>query len=99
MELTRRRMLLGAGATGAAAVAAGVLLGRDDPPRPSRGDGEWTSFGSVALVGWSRRPLAAALEHEAGHEHGDEHGDAAQVAGAAEAAAGIVPSAVHGAWT
>lgn len=90
MELTRRRMLLGAGATGVAAVGASVLLARDGARAPSRGDGELTSFGTVALLGWSRRSLAASADHQAEHVHG-----AAQVAGGDE----LVPSAVHGAWT
>jgi hypothetical protein len=102
MELTRRRMLLGLSASGAAAVGAGVLLTREGPPPPSRGAGQWTSFGSVALTGWSRRSLAAPTEHEAGHVHGAAPG-AASVEPPDEppddAAAALVPSAVHGAWT
>jgi hypothetical protein len=89
MKLSRRGMLLGAGATGVAAVGAGALLNRAAPPT-SRGAGVWTSFGTVALVGWSRRSLAGPVDHEAGHEHagGDEHTGSV-----------LVPSAVHGAWT
>jgi hypothetical protein len=86
MELSRRRVLWGLGATGVAA-GAGLLLTRDGPPTPSRAGGEWTSFGTVALLGWSRRSLAASHDHAAG---GHVHGGAATV---------LVPSAVHGAWT
>jgi hypothetical protein len=88
MELTRRRMLVGAGATGVAALGAGLVLGRGGPP--TVGAGQRTSFGSVALLGWSRRSLAGPADHAAGHVH-----EGASVA----AGQAPVPSAVHGAWT
>ena len=70
MELTRRRMLFGLGATGVAAVGAGVLLSRDGPPRraaePASGR---PSAPSPCSAGHAAR-LAAAHDHEAGHVHG-----------------------------
>jgi len=90
MELTRRRMLVGAGATGVAALGAGVLVNRDDAGGPTRRAGEPTSFGSVALLGWSRRSLTAASGHAAAHAHVGPHPPGGEA---------LVPSAVHGAWT
>lgn len=88
MEMSRRSMLVALGATGAAATVV-VAHGRSAPP--TRGHGAWTSFGTVALLGWSRLALAAGAP---GHGHEHVHGPAR-----AAAAAVPVPSAVHGAWT
>ena len=90
MKLTRRRILVGAGATGVAALGAGVLVDRAGPGAPGQGAGEPTSFGSVALVGWSRRSLAPGADHTATHVHDGPHPPGAEA---------LVPSAVHGAWT
>lgn len=93
MDLTRRHVLVGAGATGVAALGATVLLTRDGPGPSAPAAGQKTSFGSVALLGWSRRSLTAAAGHDEGSE-GHVHEGASVAAGQAP-----VPSAVHGAWT
>ena len=90
MEMSRRSMLVALGATGASAAAATVVLAHGRSAPPTRGHGAWTSFGTVALLGWSRLALAAgAPGHAPVHEH--VHGPAASAV--------PVPSAVHGAWT
>ena len=96
MEMSRRSMLVALGATGASAAAATVVLAHGRSAPPTRGHGAWTSFGTVALLGWSRLALAAGAP---GHEHEHAHAHApAHVHGPA-AVAVPVPSAVHGAWT
>ena len=85
MEMTRRSMLVTLGAAGATAAGASVLLSRPQSSIPTRGPGQWTSFGTVVLLGWSRLALAGSASHEQSHEN---------------AASDVpVPSAVHGAWT
>ena len=64
-------MFLGVGGTLATGVAARAWLGGDSGARtsPTRGRGRWTTFGSVALLGWNRRPhatAAAATHHPRG---------------------------------
>ncbi len=96
MEVSRRSMLVALGATGASAAAATVVLAHGRSAPPTRGRGEWTTFGTVALLGWSRLALAPGTTgHEHGHAPVHEH-----VHGPARAASAVpVPSAVHGAWT
>src|SRR6478752_204376 len=89
MDMSRRSMLVTLGAAGATAAGASVLLSRPRPPVPTRGPGEWTSFGTVVLLGWSRLALAGSASHEQSAGHGQEHA----------ASDAPVPSAVHGAWT
>ena len=91
MEMTRRSMLVTLGATGATVAGASLLLSHQQSSTPTRGPGEWTSFGTVVLLGWSRLALAASADHEQSHEHGHQHAHGASAA--------PVPSAVHGAWT
>ena len=89
MEMTRRSMLVTLGAAGATAAGASVLLSQPPSPVPTRGPGEWTSFGTVVLLGWSRLALAGSAGHEQSSGHGQEHA----------ASDAPVPSVVHGAWT
>jgi len=64
---------------------------------PGTAAGRRTSFGSVALVGSTRLAIGPPrTDHGAGHASGDGSGDGSAVA---VAAAGLVPSIVHGAWT
>jgi hypothetical protein len=87
--MTRRSMLVTLGAAGATAAGASVLLSRPQSSIPTRGPGQWTSFGTVVLLGWSRLALAGSASHEQSHEESHEN-----------AASDVpVPSAVHGAWT
>ena len=96
MDLTRRHVLVGAGATGVAALGAAVLVTRDRPRVPS--PAQRTSFGSVALLGWSRRTLTGAAGHD-GHVHDGSVIPAGAAGHAGHAGHVPVPSAVHGAWT
>ena len=73
MEMTRRSMLVTLGAAGATAAGASVLLSQPPSPVPTRGPGEWTSFGTVVLLGWSRLALAGSAGHEQSRGHGHEH--------------------------
>ena len=85
--MTRRSMLVTLGAAGATAAGASVLLSRPQSSTPTRGPGQWTSFGTVVLLGWSRLALAGSASHEQGHQQERAASDTP------------VPSAVHGAWT
>ena len=89
MEMSRRSMLATLGAAGATAAGASVLLARPQSSIPTRGPGEWTSFGTVVLLGWSRLALAGSASHEQTHEQIHQRA----------ASDTPVPSAVHGAWT
>lgn len=87
-ELSRRSVLLAVGGSAASAAAAGgVLMRARGSGGPSRGRGDRTSFGSVALLGSSRLVLARSdtAQHGQGRGH-DVSGDP-------------VASFVHGAWT
>jgi hypothetical protein len=89
-EISRRRILVVLGGTAASAAIANAALTRGrSSPGLTRGRGQWTSFGSVSLLAWSRLALApsAAGRHQPQHRH--QH----------LAPAVPVPSAVHGAWT
>src|SRR6476659_3874026 len=89
MEMSRRSMLVTLGAAGATAAGASVLLSRPQSPVATRGPGEWTSFGTVVLLGWSRLALAGSADHEQSHGHSPAQAPSDTP----------VPSAVHGAWT
>ena len=58
VQLSRRSLFLGVGGTVTSGVAARAWLGGGSGGRraPTRGRGTWTTFGSVALLGWNRRP-------------------------------------------
>ena len=78
MHLTRRDAVLGIGGTMASAIAAGAWFvnGPGGSRSPTRGRGEWTSFGSVAVLGWSRhRHAGDASVHGHTRHHGAEHVD------------------------
>jgi hypothetical protein len=85
VQLSRRHVFWGLGGTLVSGVGARAWLGRDPDARrsPTRGRGSWTTFGSVALLGWNRRDHATA---GVSAHHGD---------GQAEAA----PANPHGVWT
>lgn len=72
MHLTRRNAMLGFGATAASAVAAGAWFVTEPGARgaPTRGRGTWTTFGSVAVLGWSRHPHAGDASVHAHSRHG-----------------------------
>jgi hypothetical protein len=82
-QVSRRKVLLALAGSAASAALARSVLTRGRTGVPSRGRGQPTSFGSVALLGWSRLALAPSSP---GHHH-------------VEASGAPVPSAVHGAWT
>ena len=85
VELSRRQVFLGVGGTLTSGVAVRAWLGRDTGARrPTRGRGRWTTFGSVALLGWNRRDQAAT-------------GVAARHGGHDATADG--PANPHGVWT
>lgn len=73
MHLTRRNAVLGIGGTMASAVAAGAWFvnGPGESSSPTRGRGRWTTFGSIAVLGWSRHRHA---DNAAGHGHSQHHG-------------------------
>jgi hypothetical protein len=84
-EISRRKILVVLGGTAATAAVANVALTRGrSSPELTRGRGQRTSFGSVALLGWSRQALAPSAP--ASHHHPADPTTP-------------VPSAVHGAWT
>jgi hypothetical protein len=85
MQLSRRHVFLGLGGTLTSGVTARAWLGRDSAGHrsPTRGRGEWTTFGSVALLGWNRRDHATA---GVSAHHGGRQTDAA-------------PANPHGVWT
>jgi hypothetical protein len=85
-EISRRSLVVGAGAT-AVSLAGAVVLREPGTSAPNRGRATRTSFGSVALLAWSRAELMPAGPHAAGHGH------------VARGVGAPVPSAVHGAWT
>jgi hypothetical protein len=89
MEMSRRSLLVTMGAAGATAAGASVLLAHPQSSLPTRGAGEWTSFGTVVLLGWSRLALAGSADHEQSHVQSHVHAPSDAP----------VPSAVHGAWT
>jgi hypothetical protein len=76
VQLNRRHVFLGVGGTLATGVAARAWLGGSPGERtsPTRGRGRWTTFGSVALLGWNRRHHAAAgvATHHSGHQFSDD---------------------------
>jgi hypothetical protein len=82
-QLSRRKVLVALAGSAASAALARTVMARGRPGVPTRGRGQPTSFGSVALLGWSRLALAPSSP---GHHHGPASG-------------APVPSAVHGAWT
>ena len=61
VQLSRRHVFLGVGGTLTSGVAVRAWLGHDAGAlrSPTRGPGRWTTFGSVALLGWNRRSHAA----------------------------------------
>jgi hypothetical protein len=84
-EISRRKILAVLAGTAASAAAANLALSRGrSSPEPTRGRGQRTSFGSVALLAWSRQTLAPSAPASR-HHHADSTTP--------------VPSAVHGAWT
>jgi hypothetical protein len=85
VQLSRRHVVLGLGGTLTSGVSARAWLGRDSDARrpPTRGRGKWTTFGSVALLGWNRRDHATAgvpAHHGSGQAEG-------------------APANPHGVWT
>ena len=76
VQLSRRHVFLGVGGTLATGVAARAWLGGVPGARtsPTRGRGRWTTFGSVALLGWNRHHHATAgvVTHHPGHEFSDD---------------------------
>jgi hypothetical protein len=82
--ISRRHALvvLGGGAATAAVARLALFRGQSSSD-VTRGRGQWTSFGSVALLASSR--LALESPAAAGHHH--------------TVSSTPVPSAVHGAWT
>jgi hypothetical protein len=84
-EISRRKILMALAGTAASAAVAGVLVNRGSAPAGvTRGRGQRTSFGSVALLAWSRQTLAPSAPASR-HRHAESTTP--------------VPSAVHGAWT
>jgi hypothetical protein len=70
LAISRRKLLVVLGGTAASAAVATVTLGREPSAaraQVTRGRGQWTSFGSVSLLGWSRHSLAPAGSHR-GHD-------------------------------
>jgi hypothetical protein len=86
VQLNRRHVFLGVGGTLTSGVAVRAWLGRDAGARrfPTRGRGSWTTFGSVALLGWNSQHHAAA-------------GVASRHGGHGAAADGLANP--HGVWT
>jgi hypothetical protein len=83
--LSRRAVLVVVGGAAASAAAARVTMSRGPSSSPvTRGRGQQTSFGSVALLASSR----LALSPSTGTSHQHHKGSTTPV-----------PSAVHGAWT
>ena len=75
VQLSRRHVFLGLGGTLTTGVAARAWLGGGSGSgrSPSRGRGKWTTFGSVALLGWNRQrhdTMSAAIRHGGGHQGG-----------------------------
>lgn len=80
MQLSRRHVFLGLGGTLTTGVAARAWLGGGSGSgrSPSRGRGKWTTFGSVALLGWNRQhhdTMSAAIRHGGGHQGGHQADD------------------------
>ena len=73
VHLTRRNAVLGIGGTMASAIAAGAWFvnGPGESSSPTRGRGRWTTFGSVAVLGWSRHRHTGDTS---GHGHSQHHG-------------------------
>jgi pectin methylesterase-like acyl-CoA thioesterase len=88
IEINRRSFVVGAGVTAASLAGAAVVLG-PGWSTPTRDRARRTSFGTVALLAWSRAELAPSGHSAAQHVH--RHASAG--------ADRPVPSAVHGAWT
>jgi hypothetical protein len=86
VQLNRRQAFLGVGGALTSGVAVRAWLGRDAGARrfPTRGRGTWTTFGSVALLGWNRQHPAAT-------------GVATRHGGHGAAADGLANP--HGVWT
>jgi len=76
VHLTRRNAVLGIGGTMASAVAAGAWFvnGPGESRSPTRGRGKWTTFGSVAVLGWSRHRHAADASVHGHAQHQGGHG-------------------------
>lgn len=96
IQVDRRVLLLVTGSGLVTTLLTGrALLAR--PLGPTRGFGLATSFGSIALLGWSYEALVAGGDPHAGDPVGQGGG---HPSGAAlDRAPRPVPSAVHGAWT
>jgi hypothetical protein len=70
LAISRRRLLVVMGCITAPAAVATATLGRGPSAaraHVTRGRGQWTSFGSVSLVGWSRHTLTQAGAHGGHH--------------------------------
>ena len=70
LAISRRRLLVVMGCITAPAAAATVTLGREPSAaraQVTRGRGQWTSFGSVSLLGWSRHTLTQGAAHGGHH--------------------------------
>ena len=68
--ISRRKLLVVLGGTAATATVATVTLAGEPSvarAQVTRGRGQWTSFGSVSLLGWSRHALTQAGSHR-GHD-------------------------------
>lgn len=68
--ISRRKLLVVLGGGAASASVATVTLAREPSgarAQVTRGRGQWTSFGSVSLLGWSRHALTRAGSHR-GHD-------------------------------
>jgi hypothetical protein len=76
VQLSRRHVFLGVGGTLATGAAARAWLGGSPGARtsPTRGRGPWTTFGSVALLGWNRHHHATAVvaPHHSGGPFSDD---------------------------
>lgn len=96
IQVNRRALLLvtGSGIL-TTAVAGRALLAQ--PLGPTHGQGVRTSFGSIALLGWSHEALVPG---GAAHGAADPVGQGGHPTGAVlDRASRPVPSAVHGSWT
>jgi hypothetical protein len=76
VQLNRRHVFLGLGGTLTTGVAARAWLGGGSGSgrAPSRGRGKWTTFGSVALLGWNRQhhdTTSVSMRHGGGHQPDD----------------------------
>lgn len=97
IQVNRRALLLVTGSGLVTTVVAGrVLLAPS--LGPTRGEGVPTSFGSIALLGWTHEVVAPGGAAHAAVDPAGQGGG--HPAGAVlDRASRPVPSAVHGAWT